>query len=233
MELEINYADLCRALLKKLWIAVLAAIVFAVGAGVYTVNCVTPMYTSTSRLYVRNFSSNTVSSADLTASGYLANDYMQFLYSGSIMDAAAEQFDGRLTPSQIKRMISVSNPTDTRVLVVTATADDPQVAQQLNNVVCTEFVRFVTDLMNENQVSVYDTASLPTAPSSPSVSRNIMTGALLGFAIPMLIVAVHFCLHNVITSAENVESALELKVIGKVPFSRELAASEHGKQHTA
>ncbi len=230
MELEINYAELFRVLLKKLWIAVLAAVVFAVGMGFYTVNYVTPMYTSTSKLYVYNSSSTTVSVSDITTSGYLANDYMQFLYSSSIMESVAEQFDD-FSPADIKRMVSVSNPSDTRVLTISTTATDPQIARRINNAVCNEFVDFVSELVSEGHVSIYDPATLPTAPSSPSVSRNILLGAFFGFAIPMLIVAVRFCLHNVITSAESVESALELKVIGKVPFSRSLASSDHGNRH--
>ena len=113
----------------------------------------------------------------------------------------------------------MSNPAETRILVVQVSDSDPARAKQIVDSLCLHFQRFISELMREAQVTVYDEGTLPTHPYSPSLKRNLFLAALLGFLIPMFLLAVLYVLRGTIDSEESAEGTLELKVIGKIPYS--------------
>lgn len=233
MELEINYRELARTLAKKIWISVVAAVVLAALAVMYTLYCVTPMYASTARLYVRNRQSVGFSSSEITAYSDLTKDYMQFVYSDTVLNGVIEEVGLDTTASSLKHRISVSNPAETRVLVLQVSDSDPIRAKQTVDALCQHFRSFITELMREDQVTVYDEGTLPTRPSSPSVKRNMTLAAMLGFLVPMAVVGLLYMTRNTIVDAETVERNLGLKVIGKVPYSAALAGVRSaGKKHS-
>lgn len=220
MELEINCKELFRYLAKKLYIAVAAALVLCTAAGLYTTFCVTPMYASSAKMYIRNRQSTGFTSSEITAYSDLTKDYMQFLFSDAVLEPVIEECGLSVTTAGLKRRISVSNPVETRILVVQVSDSDPARAKQIVDSLCLRFQRFISELMREDQVTVYDEGTLPVYPYSPSLKRNLFLAALLGFLIPMLLLAVLYVLRGTIDSEESAEGILELKVIGKIPYSR-------------
>ena len=220
MEFEINYKELFRYLIKRVWIAVLSAILLCSAAGVYTAFYMTPMYSSTAKMYIRNRQSTGFSSSELTAYSDLTKDYMQFLFSDAVLVPVIEECDLSVTPAVLKRKISMSNPTDTRVLVVQVSDSDPARAKQIVDSLCLRFQNFISELMKEDQVTVYDPGTLASAPYSPNLKKNMMMGALAGFFIPIVLLSILYILRGTIDSEESAENILHLKVIGKIPYSR-------------
>ena len=55
-EMEIDLKELFFVLLQRWWIILLAGIICAGAAGVYTKTMVTPLYKSSSTIYIRGFS---------------------------------------------------------------------------------------------------------------------------------------------------------------------------------
>ena len=74
---EIDLVELMYRLLEKWKIIVLACILGALIAGVYTICFVTPMYTATSKLYVVNAKDSAINLSDLQVGNYLASDYTE------------------------------------------------------------------------------------------------------------------------------------------------------------
>ncbi|MBR0386047.1 MAG: hypothetical protein IJI05_05835, partial [Erysipelotrichaceae bacterium] len=79
---EIDLVELFSVLLSKAWLIVLTAVVFAVISGDYTRFFVTPLYRSTTSIYVLNRQNeSTLTSSDLSASTYLTLDYAELIKS--------------------------------------------------------------------------------------------------------------------------------------------------------
>lgn len=128
------------------------------------------------------------------------------------------------SPEQLVQRVTVTNPTDTVVLRVSAKASTPEGARDLAEA-------WIRGMINEIEkiegaagqtaaVSLIpgDSARLPTAPSSPNTKMNLALGALLGLLIGFGIAVTREWLDRRIRSAEGVEKVTGLSVSGAIPF---------------
>lgn len=220
MSLEINVKELSRYLIKKAWIVILTVVLFCFASGFYTVFCMTPLYSSSAKMYIRNRQSTGFSSSEITAYSDLAKDYVQFLYSDTVLSAVKEECGLSCSLSTLKNKISVSNPSETRVLQVKVSDADPALAKEITDSLCRHFQSFILELMHEDQITVYDRATLPNAPYSPVLSKNLLSAALIGFLLSTVFLSLQYALRGTIDSVKSAEEILQLKVIGKIPYSR-------------
>ena len=131
-EVEIDLKELFFILLHHLWIIVLAGIVLAAGMFVYTRSFVTPLYSSTASVYVLNRqSSDQLTYSDLNSSMQLTKDYQQMFVSRTVLEQVIENLhlqntDGSvMSPSTLASKISISSPSDTRIINLTVTDASP------------------------------------------------------------------------------------------------------------
>ena len=85
-EAEINLVELFYVLLHRLWAIVLAGVICAVAMGVYTREMITPMYQSTSMVYITSKSTSITSLTDLQIGTQLAPDYMVLMKSRPVLE---------------------------------------------------------------------------------------------------------------------------------------------------
>ena len=88
---EIDLVELMYRLLEKWKIIVLACILGALIAGVYTICFVTPMYTATSKLYVVNAKDSAINLSDLQIGNYLASDYTEVFSNWHVHEMVLER----------------------------------------------------------------------------------------------------------------------------------------------
>ena len=126
-EMEIDLLSLFFFLLYKWKILLLGVVIGAVAAAGITF-LQTPMYQSTSTLYVLSKSTSITSVADLQLGSELTSDFTEIATSKPVIDTAIETLKNdeniKLTREQVQDMMSVSNKTDTRMLEITVTSDD-------------------------------------------------------------------------------------------------------------
>ena len=84
-EFEINLVELFYVLRSKLLLIILTAAIFGIGAGVYTHYFVTPMYSSSSSIYVLSKQS-IVSYSDFMVGSSLTSDYTEMIKSRTVME---------------------------------------------------------------------------------------------------------------------------------------------------
>lgn len=77
-DMQIDLVALLKALKKKLWLIVICLIAGAAAFGIYTAVLVTPIYSSSTMLYITGSSSAVVSVSDLQLGSQLAG-IMRFL----------------------------------------------------------------------------------------------------------------------------------------------------------
>ncbi len=128
------------------------------------------------------------------------------------------------TPEHLVQRVTVTNPTDTVVLRVSAKASTPEGARDLAEAWIRGMVNEIGKIEGATgqtpavQLIAGDSARLPTAPSSPNTKMNLALGALLGLLVGFGIAVTREWLDRRIRSAEGVESAAGLSVVGTLPF---------------
>ena len=71
--------------------------------------------------------------------------------------------------------------------------------------------------MEIEKPNVFEEALLPTRPSSPSKSRNIILGFLLGAVLACGVIVVRFLTDDRIRTAESLDKYLNMPTLGLMP----------------
>lgn len=222
IEIDILY------LLKKLWqkkvLIFFSALLFGLVALVFSAFVVKPTYTSSTRIYVANQTAgtNNLTAQDLQAGSYLVNDYKEIIISDSVLSDVINREGLTMAEGDLRGMIRVSIPNDTRIITISVNSKDPQDAQQLANSVreiAAEKIKVVTKV---EDVTTIEEAKVPTSPSSPNIKRNVMLGALVGGFIAVAFVLLLEVLDDRVRRPEDVEEALGLVLIGVVPDTEKM-----------
>lgn len=225
-EVEINLVELFYVMLHRLWIIILAGVVGAVAVGLYTKEMITPVYQSTSMVYITSKSTSITSLTDLQVGTQLAPDYMVLMRSRPVLEEVIENLDLDIEYGTLRGMISLSNPTDTRFISITVTSEDPKLAKEIADEVQEVSVEKVAELMRTDEPSIIEKGQVAASPSSPDLLKNCMMGGLAGIILAMGVILVKYMMKDDITSREDVERYLGLTVLGTIP-SEENEESGH------
>ena len=212
--IEIDLIELMYRLLEKAKYIILAAILGAAIAGVYTFRFVTPMYSATSKLYLVTSNSAAIDLSALQIGSQLTNDYMQVFSNWHVHERVIEKLDLPYTYTQISKMISVTNPASTRILNISATSSSPDEAKLLADTYAEVAQEFIAEVMSTSRPNIFQEALKPSAPSSPNTTRNLIVGFLLGALAAAAVVVIRFITDDRVRSDEDITKHLELPVLG-------------------
>ena len=176
---EIDVFAMLKTLWKRKFSIVLVALVFAIAAFGYSAFLAKKEYQSTSRIYVvsrQNQENNALTNSDLQAGSYLVKDYREIILSQNVLTQAIEELKLDMTPAELSKKISVSVPTDTRILSITAKDGDPKEAARIANGLRNVAAEKIISVTKVSDVTTLDEAEVPQSPSSPNIRRNVLLG---------------------------------------------------------
>ena len=222
---EINVFATLKVLWKRKFSIILVALVFAIAAFGYSAFLAKKEYQSTSRIYVvsrQNQDNNTLTNSDLQAGAYLVKDYREIILSQNVLSQAIEELKLDMTPAELSKKISVSVPTDTRILSITAKDGDPKEAARIANGLRNVAAEKIISVTKVSDVTTLDEAEVPQSPSSPNIRRNVLLGFVAGAGLIVVLLVVVEVLDDRVKRPEDVEELMGLPLLGVVPDIKKL-----------
>lgn len=209
-------------LLRKLWSRKFFIIFIALAVGIVallgSIFFIKPKYTSTTRIYVVSRSSDSsLTNQDLQAGSYLVNDYKEVITSNEVLSSVIDQENLSLSTSELSNMISVSIPTDTRVISISVEDTDAQEASDIANTIREVAAEKIKSVTKVDDVTTLEAAEVASKPSSPNIKRNAALGALVGGFLAMVGILVLEVLDDRVRRPEDVEEVLGMTLLGVVP----------------
>ena len=217
---EIDLVELFYRLLENIRYIIVAALIGALLSWAYTVVIVSPKYTATSKLYVLNTGDSAIALSDLQIGTYLASDYQEVFKNWHVHEMVIERLDLPYSYKTLTNMIKVTNPNNTRILYISATSTDPEEAKSIADTYAEVAREFIATTMDTREPNLFEEALRPTSPSSPSKSRNVMLGFILGFIIACGVITVKYLMDDKIHSSEDVEKYLGIPTLGMLPLQQ-------------
>ena len=214
--MEIDLVELLIRFVDKWYWIVASALVCTVIFAVYTFQFVTPLYQSTAKLYVVNSKNSAINLSDLQIGNYLAKDYKEVFTNWHVHERVIAELNLPYSYSQLNRMVSVNNPSDTRILYITVTSANPQEAKAMADMYAKVACEFIAVKMDQEQPNVFEEARVPTTPSSPNKTRNLLIGFILGAMIAIAIITIQFISDDRVRTPEDVEKVVHLPTLGVV-----------------
>ena len=131
-EIEIDLLQLFWVMKRRLWIMILAVVVGAAAAMLYTTTLMEPVYTSSTMIYILNKTNNITSLSDLQLGTQLTKDYKVLVTSRPVLEQVTKNLGLNMSYQQLNGKITVNNPADTRILTISARDTNPETARALS-----------------------------------------------------------------------------------------------------
>ncbi|MBR3305091.1 MAG: hypothetical protein IKR03_01565 [Clostridia bacterium] len=217
--MEIQFKDILRNILKHIWIVILVPLAAAVITGFIVSYVIPPVYTASASMYVlnKNGEDDSVNYSDLQSSTLLTADYREIALSKTVLSAVADEYGLNAQTIQREYKIGVTNKNSTRIIVISATAEDPVLAADLANAVGKKFASTVVDITNASNVNFVDMAEVPRSPSAPKKLRTVLIAAFIALLLCVFIVELIEILNTTIRTVDDVEKKLGLTVLARIP----------------
>lgn len=215
---EIDLLDLLAFYMSRLPLLIAAVLIGAVIAGACTHYLIPNRYTAVSRMYMISASSDSVVNlSDLNIGASLSNDYVELMKSRPVIEEVIDRLGLQYTYEQLLGMISLSVVSNTRIVKISATSTDPREAMDIANQMAVTSKVQLPKVMDAPSPSIAETAVLPQTKSSPSMTKNVMIGAMLLLFIVLAILTVQYLLDDTVKSPEDVEKEFGIMPLTAIP----------------
>ena len=175
-------------------------------------------YTASTTMYVLSRTEsedvNTLTQQDMSVGQMLTSDVTTIIKSDRVKnDVAAE-----LGLNDLKGFkLDIASSTTTRVITLSVTGKDPQMAANVANAIVREVSLVASEVMQIQSVNVIDTANIPTIPSGPRRFLYGAVGAMAGLFLAVAIVVMRDMLDTRVRNGNEAEEIVGVPVVGHFP----------------
>lgn len=229
-EIEIDLVELISVLMGRLWMIILFGTLAGALTYVLCVYVITPQYESTTKMYIINRQSNeTLTYSDLQTGTQLTKDYQELVTSRPVLEEVREELGLEIDNKELKSKVSVTVPTDTRIVTITVEDSNPEMARAIADSIRNSASEHISAVMNTEAVNVVESADLPLEPSSPKVLRNTVIGGAGGAFFAIVIIILFYIMDDTIKNPDDIEHYLRVSVLGSIPYVDEKAGENEKK----
>lgn len=224
-ELEIDLLRLFSALWRKAWAIALAAVIFGGSFLLGTALFIKPLYKAEALMYVN--SSNitvggtkvSISQSELTAAQTLVDTYIVILNTRTTLEDVIEQSGVPYTYEELmeKEMIQAAAVNSTEVFSIEVTSTSPKEAELLANTIARVLPEKIASIVEGSSARIVDYAVVPSEKASPSLTKNTLIGAVLGFVLACGIVVVMELMDEQIHDSDYLIQTYDIPVLAVIP----------------
>jgi len=220
-------------ILQRNWMLIAMSTLLAVAtAAAYSI-AQAPLYEASTKVFVSTQSSGTVTELQQGNSftQQAVKSYADLVTTPIVLDPVMEQFGLEGTAAEFAERVTATAPLDTVIIEVTVSDRSGDDAATLANAVAESFSTAVAGLVPESsdgtpqvQISIVQSATTPSGPSSPDVPVNIVAGLLVGLVVGLGAALLRQALDNRVRSQRDVELVTTAPVLGGTSFDAKASA---------
>ena len=218
-EVEIDIGHILSILWEKILVIIATGIIVGLAGFLVSKFLITPKYESETKLYVLNRANDSATTlSDVQLSTQLTKDYQILVTSAPVMNQVIKELGLNMKASELASTISVDTPSDTRVLQITVTSNDPKRAKDIADKVAQVSSKKICDIMKIEQVNVIEEGSLSEEPAVDTVQKWTLIGIVLSCAV----IIIRSMLDDTVKTTEDVEKYFDLSTLAVIPISEEM-----------
>lgn len=214
--------------LRRHWLAIALMTAIGVAAGYGWTLLQTPVYQAEASGYVASRQSEDVgiSTVGDSLARSKVQSYLDIATWRNVAEGAIAELGLDTTPEQLVTQVSVTNPTDTTILKISATGPTPLDARNLAEAWIRAMVVAIdgiegTGAPGSAPVTVIpgESASLPSSPLFPNVQTALIVGGVLGLGFGIAFAMIRTVSDRRIRVADDVEARTGIPVVGTIPIA--------------
>lgn len=231
--IEIDLQELFGLFVHWMWLIAACGIVAGMIGFCFSKFVMIPRYESTTKVYILNKQDNsTLTYSDVQLGTQLTKDYAQLIKGRYVLEQVIETCGLEETYDSFSDRVNVETLTDTRIIAITVTDEEPARAQVLADEIRKVAAEHIKKVMDIQAVNVAEEANLPIEPSSPSILKWTAVGMLLGIFVCAMILVIRFLMDDTIKTSDDVEKYLELSTLAMIPIRMD-AEKQKGRKKKA
>ncbi len=224
---EIDVLRLVKVALRRWYIILGAGLLCAALVLLYTVFLVTPMYSSTAKVYIKNkvdYNTNQeeVNINDVYSSQALVPVYSTMIRTNMVLDkvvSSPELAEAGIdyTTADLSEMISTEQEGDkTAILGITVVNPNREYCSVIANAVVATGIAEIANVAPGSSADLLEPAETPEKPFSPSIPRNGILGFLVGAFIAVLAIVLGDVFDTKIKDDETLSGLIGAPVLGRI-----------------
>lgn len=219
-EMQIDLREVMLLIWKHLFLIIEAGLCMGALIFLFVSIGLPNTYVSTTEVYILHQQSdrNTVTASDLQTGSYLTNDYRELIVSLPVLEKVIAQLNLSVTPEQLEKKITVHSPDDTRIIQIAVENEDPYQAHLIAETLRISAADQIARVMDIETVKVVQNASYPDKKAGPARMKMTLAGCAFGALMTAVFLILRHIMDDTIKNPEDIESVLELFVLGSIPI---------------
>lgn len=220
-EIEIDLVELFYVLKEKILVILFTTFVLAAACGCFSKFFISPIYSSTSKLYILTQSTSLTSLADIQVGTSLTLDYMELIKSRPVVEGVINNLKLDMTYEEMLKKIEIGNPTNTRILSITVEDKDARLAKEIVDEFASVSIDRISEIMATDKPNVVEEGHIAEKPVKPSIQKNTAIGALIGLFVSCAFIIILHLMDDTIRSSDDMEKYLGLNTLAMIPMGKE------------
>jgi capsular polysaccharide biosynthesis protein len=177
-----------------------------------------PVYTSEVSLTLTGTSGDSkITTNDITLNTKMIPTYQEIITSRSVLEQVVNNLKLNRSANSLAGSIKIKAVTDSMVLNITVTDSNRVIAKDIANEVADIFSKEIQALYNIKNVTILDKAVVSDNPTNMNYIKSIFISGFAGVFVAFGLLFLVFFLDNTIKSVEQVESKMEMVILGAIP----------------
>ena len=216
---EISIYEIFEALKKRWLLIVSITLVATLISIILNFFVIKPVYETSTKVFIGKEENNLegYNSNDIQMYQKLLQTYAETIKTKEVIKAAINNVNADLTVKGIKESLVITPVSDTQILQIKYENKNPEIAKEILENITNEFIILAKELVPNGNVRVIEFVELPEEPVSPNKKMNITITFLLGFMVSVGLVFLIEYFDNTFKNKEDLESELDIPVIGVIP----------------
>jgi capsular polysaccharide biosynthesis protein len=228
MEETISLKELFQILRKRLAMILAITFIAALISAIVSFYFITPIYQSSTQILVnqKKGDNTNLQYNEVQTNLQLVNTYSVIIKSPAILDQVKKQLNLDMSVQELTNKINVASETNSQVFSVTVQDAKPELARDIANTTAAVFKEEVAKIMSVDNVSILSKAEITKgqSPMKPRPMANIGIALVIGLVVSIGLAFLLEHLDNTIKREQDIETILELPVLGVITKMEEKKA---------
>lgn len=219
---DISPKLILNAVIRKIWIVVLCAIICAATAYVYFSTFVSPVYRASASIIIANGAISTdkaeyIASTNITASTSMLSTCVDILKTKNAYDFLTEEFNNKYNAKNYMSMTNISIRSDDSLFIdIRVSNTSKTLAIKVANALAERAPEYIKSFIPSAEVTPADYADSAVV-ISPRVMLMTLTAGFMGAVIPLIILVIVAISDTTVKGEDDLTDKYNVAILGSVP----------------
>ncbi len=211
--------DVMRAILEKIPVIIIVALIFAVIGWGVSAFLITPQYEASINMIVntRDGTSGNITNDNISSAQNLVETYAVIIKSNTVLNKVIDELDLDVDYEDLYEMLSVEDISHTQIMKISAKSDNPDTSRNIVQSIAQIAPPIVVDAVEAGSCKVVSDIYSSDTPISPNRAKNAIISCLASVVIYLAVLVLKVLMVDFIVDDADVQRKLGIPVLAVIP----------------